>query len=205
MVVTLVAPSLQYRRLIAGTDEDAVMAGTIAVTVPQRLNSKGWLETPQLSETRIRCIHKLLTKKTKPKDIIIYRFAGFDSAGKDAFNKLVPPSPFCFPIPSFVRTSFTSPCPTLFAFLEGVRLSGAIASPPVIVEARSKVDTMEDGRPRLGLDIAARPSRASRRSITPSPRMGRDCRLCIDMLSICISAGEILRRGDRLSPRMVGS
>lgn len=109
------------------------------------------------------------------------------------------PVPFCFAIPSLDNTSFTSPF-CRFDFRDGDKLRGVRKSPPVMVEARSKVETKDDALQRLGLDIAARPSRASRRSVTPRPRVPLD-RLCIDMFSFFISAGDILSRGDTVSGR----
>jgi len=49
-----------------------------------------------------------------------------------------------------------------------------------------------------------RPSKASRRSVTPSPLVERT-RLCRDIFSICMSAGEIFRRGDMPSERRTES
>lgn len=53
---------------------------------------------------------------------------------------------------------------------------------------------------RAGFDIEERPSSASRRSVTPTPRVER-VRLWSDMFSMCISAGASLRRVAPPSPR----
>lgn len=77
------------------------------------------------------------------------------------------------------------------------------ASPLANDDAWSSVET-EGGRVKAGFDIPLRPSRASRRSVTPSPRVDL-ARLCIDKFSMCINAGDILSRGETPSPRNVCS
>ena len=68
--------------------------------------------------------------------------------------------------------------------------------------ACSRVET-EDGLVSAGfeIDMLLRPSNASLRSVTPTPRVDL-ARLCKEMFSICIRAGEILRRGEIPSPRV---
>lgn len=51
-----------------------------------------------------------------------------------------------------------------------------------------------------GLDMLLRPSRASLRSVTPTPCVER-ARLCKDTLSMCIIAGDSLSKGEIPSPR----
>lgn len=134
----------------------------------------------------------------------VYREFGFGIAGKDALRRL----PFCFPpMPSLLSTSLTSSAPRAegrfwFLDLDLERVSVSLRIPPSTVEeACSKVD-IEAGRASTGFDILLRPSRAPLRSATPTPRVER-ARLCCEMFSLCMRAGEILRRGASPSPRSV--
>lgn len=52
----------------------------------------------------------------------------------------------------------------------------------------------------LDIDILLRPSSASLRSVTPTPLVDL-AKLCKEMFSMCIRAGDILRRGEMPSPR----
>lgn len=63
---------------------------------------------------------------------------------------------------------------------------------------------IEGGRVNAGFDMLLRPSSAPLRSATPTPLAER-ARLCCEMFSICIRAGEILRSGAIPSPRTVFS
>jgi len=57
------------------------------------------------------------------------------------------------------------------------------------------------GSPGFEEALGLRPSSASRRSVTPTaPRE----RLCKDILSICMRAGDIFSSGDKPSARVVG-
>jgi hypothetical protein len=61
---------------------------------------------------------------------------------------------------------------------------------------------MEGGLAKAGFDIdmLLRPSSASLRSVTPTPLVDL-AKLCKETFSMCIRAGEILRRGEMPSPR----
>lgn len=87
--------------------------------------------------------------------------------------------------------------------LDLVRVNLRATSHAMTEDVWSSVET-DGGRTRFGFDILLRPSRASRRSVTPSPRVDR-AKLCKEIFSIRISAGEILRSGDVLSARKVDS
>jgi hypothetical protein len=132
------------------------------------------------------------------------RWSYFCKPENDALRRL----PFCFPIPSFERTSRTSPaaegpCRFLGRDLDRVWASRRLFSPLRMEEVWSRVD-IEGGRAKAGFDMLLLPSKASRRSVTPRPRVERD-KLWSDMLFICIRAGEILRSGETPSPPTVAS
>lgn len=55
---------------------------------------------------------------------------------------------------------------------------------------------------KFGFETLLRPSRASLKSVTPTPRVER-ARLCNDILSIFIKVGATLMSGERPSPRKV--
>jgi hypothetical protein len=108
-------------------------------------------------------------------------------------------------MPSLFNTSRTSPDPEcserfLFRVLDRVCVSLKLST-PVLDGACSRVET-EGGLVRAGFDsdILLRPSNASLRSVTPTPLVDLD-KLCKEMFSMCIRAGEILRRGEMPSPR----
>jgi hypothetical protein len=71
--------------------------------------------------------------------------------------------------------------------------------PLPIDEVCSRVET-EGVFASAGFDMLLRPSRASLRSVTPTPRVER-ARLCRETLSMCIIAGDILSKGEIPSPR----
>lgn len=126
----------------------------------------------------------------------------FCNAGNVAFKRLL----LCLLIPSLVRTSRTSPVPLRVNrdFVLDRVCVRRMGSPPMCNgDARSRVET-EGGRTRAGLDILLRPSNASLRSVTPRPLVDL-AKLCSDMFSMCIKAGEILSRGETPSPRKVAS
>lgn len=77
-------------------------------------------------------------------------------------------------------------------------LSLELKSVPV-TEGCSKVE-IEGALPRVRFDMLPFPSKASRRSVTPTPRDDR-AKLASDMFSICIRAGEIFSSGEIPSPR----
>lgn len=124
--------------------------------------------------------------------------------GKEAFSRLPP----CFPLPrpSLLSTSRTSPGPELIALFLLLDLDRVCVSrsPPVIDDDALSSVEMEAGRASAELDMLLLPSRASLRSVTPTPRVGR-VRLWRDMFSICIKAGDIFRSGETPSPRNVAS
>jgi hypothetical protein len=106
-------------------------------------------------------------------------------------------------MPSLLSTSRTSPLPDVTARfrddLDGVRASPVeTVSLPVIHDPRSNVE-IDAGLARAGLDLPLRPSRASLRSVTPTPRVDL-AKLWREMFSPCIKAGDILRRGETPSP-----
>jgi hypothetical protein len=119
-----------------------------------------------------------------------------DQAGdwKEAFNKLLP---FCLPIPNLFRTSLTSPALLVTARFFG--LERLLVNPSGLDRRsregeHSRVDT--EGRlTRAGLDAPARPSSASRKSVTPTPRTDR-VRLCSERFSIAIRAGDNFNNGE---------
>jgi hypothetical protein len=112
-------------------------------------------------------------------------------------------------MPSLFNTSRTSPDPEcserfLVRVLDRVCVSLRL-SIPVFDGACSRVET-EGGLASAGFDndILLRPSSASLRSVTPTLLADLD-KLCREMFSMCIRAGEILRRGEMPSPRTVFS
>jgi hypothetical protein len=113
---------------------------------------------------------------------------------KEAFNKLLP---FCLPIPNLFRTSLTSPALLVTARFFG--LERLLVNPSGLDRRsregeHSRVDT--EGRlTRAGLDAPARPSSASRKSVTPTPRTDR-VRLCSERFSIAIRAGDNFNNGE---------
>jgi hypothetical protein len=129
---------------------------------------------------------------------------GLFRTGNVVFKRLL----FCLPIPNRVSTSRTSlDALGVEAFFtldrDRVRVSLSAKS-PVKTEDVWSCEVEMDGDPaRLGFDML-RPSRASRRSVTPSPLVERT-RLCSEIFSICMSAGEIFRRGDMPSERRTQS
>jgi hypothetical protein len=108
-------------------------------------------------------------------------------------------------MPSLFNTSRTSPDPEcserfLLRVLDRVCVS-LRWSIPVLDGACSRVE-IEGGLVSAGFDIdmLLRPSSASLRSVTPTPLVDL-AKLCKEMFSMCIRAGEILRRGEIPSPR----
>lgn len=122
-----------------------------------------------------------------------------DQAGdwKEAFNKLLP---FCLPIPNLFKTSLTSPALLVtarFLGLDRLRVNPSGLERRSREGEHSRVDT--EGRlTRAGLDAPARPSSASRKSVTPTPRTDR-VRLCNERFSIAIRAGDNFNNGEPLS------
>ena len=111
-------------------------------------------------------------------------------------------------MPSLVRTSRTSLDPEggprfLDLVLDRVWVSLRNASPPVIDDAWSSVE-IEGGLVKAGLDMLLRPSKASRRSVTPSPLVER-AKLWSETFSMCMRAGDILSSGEMPSPLIVES
>jgi hypothetical protein len=120
--------------------------------------------------------------------------------GNDDFSKL----PFCFPIPNRFNTSRTSTGPDGGPRRDRVRDRGSMSLLSVPMdEAWSSVES-DGGFTSAGLDMLLRPSSASRKSVTPIPRVGR-VKLCSETFSMCIKAGEIFKSGEMPSPRMVES
>ena len=126
---------------------------------------------------------------------------GLFRTGNVDFRRLL----FCLPIPKRVSTSRTSPAAlgteaflTLDRDLDLVRVNLSPRSPLNTEDVWSSVE-IDGGPARLGFDML-RPSNASRRSVTPRPLVERT-RLCSEIFSICMSAGEIFRRGDMPSRR----
>lgn len=108
-------------------------------------------------------------------------------------------------MPSLLRTSRTSPEPEGTGRFFDLDLGRAWlplddgCSDGMKDEAWSRVE-MEDGLASAVLDMLLRPSRASLRSVTPTLLVDR-AKLWSEMFSMCINAGDILRRGDTPSPR----
>lgn len=109
-------------------------------------------------------------------------------------------------MPSLFSTSRTSPdpeCSECFLVRDLDRVCESLRlSIPVLDGACSRVD-IEGGLASAGfdIDILLRPSSASLRSVTPTPLTDL-AKLCKEMFSMCIRAGEILRRGEMPSPRV---
>ena len=108
-------------------------------------------------------------------------------------------------MPSLFNTSLTSADPEcsdrfLLRGLDRVCVS-LRWSIPVLDGACSRVE-IEGGLVSAGfdIDILLRPSKASLRSVTPTPLVDL-AKLCREIFSMCIKAGEILRRGEIPSPR----
>ena len=126
----------------------------------------------------------------------------FWSPENDDFNIALPFKFGGFPIPSLFSTSLTSPG-LGFTRCCGRERVGVSLGKPVVPSGNtpdvwSSVE-MDGTRPaRFGFDMLLRPSRASRRSVTPTARAER-ARLCIERFSACISVGATLTRGERLS------
>lgn len=128
--------------------------------------------------------------------------ADFCRAENDAFNKF---APFLAPIPSLSSTSLTSfelsPFSALVLDL-GLNKPGTLTalSPDAECVASPKLDIEAGLWFSARVDAPLRPCNASRRSLTPTPRVER-ARLCNDIFEICIRPGEILSTGLRLSAR----
>jgi len=108
-------------------------------------------------------------------------------------------------MPSLFNTSRTSPGPEfgerlLLRVLDRVCVTLKLST-PVLDGACSRVE-IEGGLASAGfdIDILLRPSSASLRSVTPTPLVDF-AKLCKEIFSMCMRAGEILRRGEMLSPR----
>jgi hypothetical protein len=106
-----------------------------------------------------------------------------------------------FPMPSLLstsRTSFDPETSRLPSFLDWI---GRRASSGSIDETRSEVSTLGARPASAVLDMLLRPESASRRSVTPTPRLAwfREAR---ERFSMCISAGAILTIGFGPSPRI---
>jgi hypothetical protein len=140
-----------------------------------------------------------------PVDCVTYRWSGFCKAGKDAFRRL----PFCLPIPNLFSTSRTSPDPegmVRFLVLDLDRVCVSLLasdSPPMVDGVWSSVE-IEGRLAKAGFDMLLRPSSASLSSVTPTPLVER-AKLCREIFSMCIKAGDIFRRGDIPSPRTLVS
>jgi hypothetical protein len=113
------------------------------------------------------------------------------------------PAPFALPMPSLFNTSFTSPGPASLLLCCVLERTGVSLRPSACVaEVWSRVDIDAAVSRRFEFDMLFRPSNASRRSVTPTPRVER-ARLARDKLSICINAVGTLTRGARPSARLM--
>lgn len=126
-----------------------------------------------------------------------YRCSGF-LLEKD--GRSIPlPLPFALPIPSLFRTSLTSPGPASLLRCCGRDRTGVSLIPsPCALEVCSRVDIDAAASRRFGFDRLLRPSKASRRSVTPTPRADR-ATLVREKFSICMN-GDTLVNGERASP-----
>ena len=97
------------------------------------------------------------------------------------------------------RTSAGPPADLGFSGLDLVGLN-LVVEGSTYVGAWSNVDKEGALFAKAGLDMLPLPSRASRRSVTPTPRDERD-RLCNDRFSICIKDGASLKCGEIPSRR----
>lgn len=125
-----------------------------------------------------------------------YRWSGFFMANE---GRSIPPPP-ALPMPSLFKTSRTSPGPASLFLCWGRDRTGVnFRDSPCVADVCSKVDIEPAVSRRFGFDILLRPSSASRRSVTPTPRVER-ARLARERFSMCMNAGETLTRGESASP-----
>lgn len=110
------------------------------------------------------------------------------------------PAPLCVPIPNLSRTFLTSfelsPLNKRCRGRLALHTLGDAALSPDAPECVAPILMTEGARPCVSatLDTQPRPSNASRKSFTLTPRFDR-VRLWRERFDMCINAGEILRRG----------